>query len=49
MREKIGMVFLILTILVAVTAMQRGSYWWLGLAICSAVTLWGIGTKPSQK
>lgn len=48
MRQKIGTVFLLLTILCLVTAINIGSWWWLGVFLCTVVTLWGIGFTSSD-
>ncbi|MDY6051863.1 MAG: hypothetical protein SPI83_05570 [Rothia sp. (in: high G+C Gram-positive bacteria)] len=48
-RKLIGNIFLVLTIIFAITALNQGGLWWAILALSTAVTLWGIGTKSSHK
>lgn len=46
-RHTVGIIFLLATVTLLITAMNNGGFWWLGVTICCAVALWGIG--PSSK
>ncbi|WP_180377891.1 MULTISPECIES: hypothetical protein [Rothia] len=48
-RKLIGNIFLVLTLLFTVTALAQGGLWWVGVTVCAAVSLWGIGTKSQHK
>lgn len=48
MRSKLGMIFLLLTIALAVTALNQGGFWWLAVMISCALALWGTG-GPREK
>lgn len=48
MRQKIGYVFLVVTLLVLVTAVNQGGFWWAAVMLSSAVTLWGIGVRTDE-
>lgn len=49
MRQKIGTAFLIVTILLVTTALANGGWWWFAVLCSTAVTLWGVGFKSSEK
>lgn len=48
MRLKIGYGFLAATIVFLVVALNQGGLWWAAVAVCSAVALWGTGTKSTS-
>ncbi|WP_237200758.1 hypothetical protein [Rothia nasimurium] len=44
-RKLIGNIFLVMTLLVTVTALTQGGLWWAAVTVCAAITLWGIGAQ----
>lgn len=47
-RKLLGQVFLVLTLLALVTALGQGGWWWLCVALFSALALWGIGPSSGS-